>query len=119
MTASTYNAHTQPLFIKHAILPYDKLIEQAQLLFMHSIEYNYAPASFINTWQKNRDREPALNLRNANDFYLPIPRTEMFKKSTFYALPAAWNELTPNIKLQQNKTTFKWALKAHLLEQLE
>ncbi len=85
---------------------------------MHAIEHNLAPSSFANTWIKNANREPFLNLRNANDFCLPQPRTESFKKSTCYALPAAWNSLTPYIKYQPNKLTFKWALKAHLLDDL-
>lgn len=111
MTNSSYNAHTKPLYLKHKILPFDKIIIQAQLMFMHSVEYNYAPSSFRNTWTKNNDRNQAINLRNADDYYLPIPRTETFKKSTFYALPHSWNELDPAIRYQQNKTTFKWALK--------
>jgi hypothetical protein len=118
MTNSSYNAHTNPLFKKHQILPYDLLIKQSQLTFMHSIEHKLAPSSFSNTWVRNVDREPAINLRNANDFYLPQPRTETFKKSTYYALPAAWNSLTPFLKYQPNKLTFKWALKAHLLDEL-
>jgi len=87
VTNSAYNAHTKPLFIQHAILPFDKLITQSQLHFMHAIEYKYAPPSFEDTWQKNRDRDPAVNLRNADDFYITRPRTETFKKSTFYAIP--------------------------------
>jgi hypothetical protein len=85
---------------------------------MHSIEHNLAHASFANTWVKNATREPNLNLRNANDFHLPQPRTEAYKKSPYYALPFAWNALSPYIKYQPNKITFKWALKAHLLEEL-
>ena len=118
MTNSSYNAHTNPLFKKHHILPYDLLIKQSQLTFMHTIEHKLAPRSFANTWVRNINREPAINLRNANDFYLPQPRTETFKKSTYYALPAAWNSLTPFLKYQPNKLTFKWALKAHLLDEL-
>jgi sarcosine oxidase/L-pipecolate oxidase len=118
MTGSSYNAHTKPLFLQHAILPFDKLIIQSQLHFMHAIEYKYAPASFDNVWIKNSDREPAVNLRNANDYYLPLPRTEAFKKSIAYALPSTWNELQPEIKYQENAITFKWALKAHLLESI-
>jgi hypothetical protein len=118
ITNSAYNAHTTPLFLHHKILPYDLLIQQAQLTFMHSIEYQYAPQSFGNVWKKNRDRDPNINLRNADDYFIPVPRTESFKKNTYYALPAIWNSLTPNIKLQHNKTTFKWALKAHLLDNL-
>ena len=86
---------------------------------MHAIEYKYAPASFANTWIKNRDRDHEVNLRNADDFNITRPRTETFKKSTFYAIPTAWNDLIPEIKFQENKFTFKWALKAHLLSELE
>jgi hypothetical protein len=62
--------------------------------------------------------DPAYNLRNAADYHLVQPRTEAFKKSPLYALPAAWNVLSPDIKLQQNRTTFRWALRAHLLEEI-
>ncbi len=60
-----------------------------------------------------------INLRNAKDYYLPQPRTETFKKSTYYSIPAAWNDLIPEIKLQDNKVTFKWTLKAHLLDLID
>jgi hypothetical protein len=118
MTNSSYNAHTNPLFKKHKILPYDLLIKQAQLSFMHTIEHNLAPASFRSVWVRNNEREPNFNLRNATDFYIPLPRTETFKKSTYYALPTIWNSLSPYLKYQPNKITFKWALKAHLLDEL-
>ncbi len=116
MTNSTYNAHTKPLFIQHAILPFDKLIIQSQLNFMNANEYKYAPTSFENTWIKNRDCDPEVNLRNADDYYVTRPRTETFKKSTFYAIPTAWKWLIPEIKYQEDKFTFKWA---HLLSELE
>jgi hypothetical protein len=83
---------------------------------MHAIENNYAPKSFAITRTKNRDRDQNITLRNANDYHLPQPGTETFKKNTFYALPAIWNDFSPYIKLQNNRITFKWALKAHLLE---
>jgi hypothetical protein len=47
ITGSTYTAHTAPLFAQLQILPYELIIKQAKLLFMHSIEYNYAPHSFL------------------------------------------------------------------------
>jgi len=67
---------------------------------------------------KNNERALDRNLRNADEYSLPLPRTEMFKKSTYYAIPNAWNELAPEIKMQQKRTTFRWALKAHLLQEL-
>jgi len=102
MTGSSYNAHTAPLFQQHAILPFDKLILQAQLSFMHSKEYQYAPRSFINIWPKIGDREPYLNLRNANDFYLPIPRTETFKN--LHTIPCHLHGMSYYLKSNYNRT---------------
>jgi hypothetical protein len=56
----------------------------------------------------------AKKLVDVSQIYVISP----FKKSPFYALPQAWNDLSPFIKYQNNRTTFKWALKAHLLDEL-
>jgi hypothetical protein len=69
---------------------------------MHSIENNYSPSSFVNIWLKNNQRNLDCDLRNANEYVLPQPRTETIKKSTLYALPYAWNNLIPELKFQQN-----------------
>ena len=47
---------------------------------MHTVEYATCPPSFINVWQKIFERNPALNLRNANDYHIPTAKTEAFKK---------------------------------------
>jgi hypothetical protein len=110
--------HTAPLFHKLKILTFEKIILQAKLKLMHSIHYNYAPTSFRNTWILNMERNPEnnLNLRNDNLYAIPHPRIELFKKSPNYTVPKAWNELSPNISAQHNKTTFLIALKEFLLE---
>jgi hypothetical protein len=105
MSNSTYYAHTNLIFAQHQILPYELLIKQSQLSLMHSIHYKLAPASFRNTWQTNADRASDLNFRNANDYHIVQPRIEFFKKSPLYALPNEWNNLSPFIKLHENKTT--------------
>ena len=84
---------------------------------MHSIFYSYAPASFLNIWTTQNQLQPIYNLRNANDFILPYPRTEQFKRSPIYSLPFIWNG-AGDITLQQNRTTFKFALKNTLLDEL-
>jgi hypothetical protein len=86
-------------------------------MFMHSIEYNYAPRAFVNTWTKNSDRNIGHALRNENDFALPTPRIEFFKKIPIYSLPAAWNE-AGDIRFYQNRTTFRIALKDKLLSEI-
>jgi hypothetical protein len=110
ITNSNYTAHTAPLFAQLQILPYELIIKQAKLLFMHSIEYDYAPSSFSGIWTKNYINQGDRPLRNADNYMLPNPRTELFKKSPLYTLPLEWNMLDEN-RYIRNRTTFKTALK--------
>ena len=67
ITNSAYTEHTAPLFAQLQILPYDLLIKQAKLLFMHTIEHNTAPSSFTNIWVQNSVTQGNRPVRNAND----------------------------------------------------
>jgi hypothetical protein len=59
---------------------------------MHSIEYNYVPRTFWNTWTKNNERNIDIMLSDDDDCVLPHPRIELFKKLlAYFSLPAAWN----------------------------
>jgi hypothetical protein len=118
MTNSAYNAETGLLFYNNNILPFEKLILQSKLLFMHAIEYNYAPPAFSDTWTKNNTRDLDYNLRNADLFIIPNIRIEHFRKNPLVSLPTAWNEIGEELRLQHNRTTFKIALSYHLFEQL-
>ncbi len=75
ITQSHYNEHIAPLFVSLEILPYDKILEQSKLTFMHSIEYNYAPRAFANTWFKNADHNIGHALRNDNDYATTFTQT--------------------------------------------
>ncbi len=81
---------------------------------MHAVTYNYSPTSFTGVWATNEDRQLDITLCNNNQYSIPNPRIEQFKKSPLYFLPKEWNELN-DIKLQQNKTTFIIALKEFLI----
>jgi len=117
ITKSDYHAHTVPLFYTNRILPLDKIIKMAKLQFMHSVFYNYAPESFRNVWPRNEDRQIEHNLRNVNDFTLPNPRIELFKKFPLYSLALEWNN-SGVLSLYENKTTFKFALRDQLFEEI-
>jgi hypothetical protein len=84
---------------------------------MHSIEYDYAPISFHGIWTKNFINQGERLLRNADNYSLPNPRTELFKKSSLYSLPLEWNNFDDN-RYIRNRTTFKTALKYSLLNSL-
>jgi hypothetical protein len=104
-------------FQRLGILPYDKILEQSKLLFMQSIEDNYATKAFINTWSKISDRNIGQALHNDNDYVLPHPRLEAFKKIPLYSLPLAWNN-AGDIRFQNNRINFKIALKDKLLDEI-
>jgi hypothetical protein len=44
--------------------------------------------------------------------------TEAFKKIPLYSLPEEWNKHN-DVRYQNNKTTFKWALRAQLFDEIE
>jgi hypothetical protein len=115
ITGANYLDHTAPLFERTAILPLEKIITYSKAIFMHSVYYGYAPASFENIWTTNAQQRPDLNLRNANNIILPFPRIEMFKKLPLYSLPLAWNNLG-DLRYQYNAFTFKVALHDFLKE---
>ena len=76
ITKSKINKHTGPLFIANKILPFEKLIIQYKLLFMHSVHYDYAPKSFNNTFTKNVSREINYELRNVDAYLVPAARIQ-------------------------------------------
>ena len=117
ITKSAYNAHTVPLFYENKILPIAKIIKMANLNCMHSVFYEYAPRSFMQTWIKNNERQHDHNLRNDNDYMLPNPRLEQFKIFPIHSLPFEWNQAGV-VTLYENKTTFRIALKGLLFEEV-
>ena len=84
---------------------------------MHSVEHNYAPNSFNGIWTKNLVNQGDRPLRNADNFMLPNPRTELFKKSPLYSLPLEWNNLDES-RYIRNKNSFKTVIKFSLLNAL-
>jgi hypothetical protein len=80
ITNSVYNALTNLLFQQLHILPFPSIIKFWKLQFMHSAYNNYCSESFSNVWVKNENRRIDHNLRNSDDFLLPLLRIEHFLK---------------------------------------
>ena len=114
ITNSKATSHTEPLFTSLKILTYHNIIYKAQLLFFHSIHFNYAPSTFTNSWKKNLDRNTQHELRNANEYQIPLARLTMFTRFPLYTLPKTWNN-AGIITCYSNPTTFKIALNDELL----
>jgi hypothetical protein len=114
ITRKAYTAHTDPIFKELEILPFPKLINFTQLKLMHSIVFSYCPPSLRQIFQRNEQRDLTQNLRNAEEYAVPYPRIELFRKSLLFRLPTEWN-LLPDLKLQHNRITFEISLKEHLI----
>jgi hypothetical protein len=97
-----YRDHTSPLFVNHKILPLEKLIKMSNLKFMHCFVDNRLPFSFNEMWITNRNRNPALQLRNVDDFVVPAHRYKTVKRFPYFTFPILWND-EPDRKLIPGK----------------
>jgi hypothetical protein len=116
-----YNAHTEPLFKSCNILPLHKLTMYFKLQFMHQYVNNYLPSAFTGTWPINRERrnEDDRELRNNNDFFIPLTRLVSLDKHPLYSFPRTWNDFADQeMKNTRNKQSFNRKLKIHLLDTL-
>jgi hypothetical protein len=94
---ANYNAHTSQLFKNLKILPLNQLICYTQNLLTHSVMYKYGPKILHNDWKTNQERNPAIELRNANDIYVPAASSDQVKKLPLFKFAKLWNDL-PDIK---------------------
>ena len=84
---------------------------------MHSVFYNYCPSSFRNVWTRNENRQLEMALRNDNQFSLPLPRTDTFKRFPLYSLPFTWNK-SDELVFYENPITFRYALRDKLFNEI-
>ena len=114
ISLSGYRDHTAPIFKKLKILPLEKLIIFNRAKFMHNYLNNKLPLSFSETWIKNRERNLNLNLRNADDLFVPPHRIELVKRLPLCAFPANWNSI-PEFKQNPAFNRFVVELKSYLI----
>jgi len=99
------------------ILPFPQIAKLQQSLFMHSVFYEYCPRSFVNNFAIKKEGRHDHDLRNLNNFNLPFPRSESFKKFPPYSFIQIWNNLEEP-KLYANPKTFKNAITENMLNEL-
>ena len=85
---------------------------------MHSFKFNLLPFSFTETWITNRVRNPARNLRNADDFYVPAHNFATLKRLPFFNFPKSWNEYDNQNKLNPVPHLYIKNLKSALISNL-
>jgi signal recognition particle subunit SEC65 len=89
---ANYLDHTGPLFKQQKILPLEELIKLSALKFMHKYTHGKLPLSFNEMWITNRQRNPNIELRNADNYYVPPHHYATTKRFPFFSFPRIWNE---------------------------
>ena len=117
VTKSKYNAHTEPLFFEHKILPFMDLVYQQKLLIMHSIYYNYSNTSY--EFQLNNRTTHNFELRSSDDFTIPRSYRYVLDKMPLFDFPRAWNLCNPDFKGITDRIEFKTILKYGLLDRVD
>jgi len=80
---------------------------------MHNFLNDKLPLSFAETWKKNRERNLNVNLRNADDLYVPPHRIEVVKRLPLCSFPSTWNAV-PDFKVNPALKKFVVDMKSHL-----
>jgi hypothetical protein len=112
-----YREHTSPLFKQFKILPIEKLIKFYNLKFMHNFAHGRVPLSFADMWITNRTRNPAIELRNADDYYVPAHKMASVKRFPYFQFPKIWNDANI-VKRNPSKCVFLKTVQSALLNEI-
>ncbi|MFN9979891.1 MAG: RNA-directed DNA polymerase, partial [bacterium] len=119
---SAYNAHTEPLFKKCAILPFLDLCEYFKVQFMQKFTQGFLPASFNEVWVTNAIRradQDHVELRNDDDINIPFARLTSTERQPLTSFPRIWSQFPDEqIKFTRNVPEFNKLLKQHYLRKL-
>jgi hypothetical protein len=83
---------------------------------MHSNHYKYLLSSFDGTWITNAVRNGHHELRNAENYHVPMAYSNFIDRFPLFSLPREWNLAGPS-KFHSNQLTFKLKPKLELLEE--
>jgi Reverse transcriptase (RNA-dependent DNA polymerase)/Endonuclease/Exonuclease/phosphatase family len=124
LTLSTYNSHTEPLFKKMNILPFNEMVTFFKLQFMFFFKNNLLPQAFERTWLTNAERLDDLNLsmllRRDEEYHIPFARISQIDKFPIVAFPRIWNDFNEDdIKNAPTKSVFNSKLKKFLIDKLD
>ena len=117
ITNSKSNAHTEPLFKKHHVLPLIDLIFLNKTTFIQSSLVKTSPIILQNRWMTNDEARVGTGLRSDADVYVPFARTDAISRLPYYSFPKLINVVPREIRMLTT-TKFKQRLKTHVMNKL-
>jgi len=113
-----YRDHTNPLFYESKILRLNDIIKFNQIVFIYDQINKNLPPSFNDTWNKHC-RAVDYNLRNKEDYYIPMLKYRKLSKHPLYDIPRQWNNFDLNFKHCLDRLKFTKLLKYHYVHLLD
>ena len=105
--------HTEPLFIRLDILPFNKLIHHRIGLFMYKVYKDMYPTIITNMYLHNQNIF-SHNTRHKPHFYLAMGYSNLYATSFYCTSILIWNDILKNIDILLSFNRFKCALKYYL-----
>jgi hypothetical protein len=112
-----YRYNTSMLFKDLKIMPFNELILFSKCTLIHSVIYKYGPKILENQWITNEERNPNIELRNAQDLYIPIITSEQVRRLPLFDFATNWNKLSA-VKYHRNAALFKNELKNEIFRNM-
>ena len=105
--------HTEPLFIRLDILPFNKLIHHRIGLFMYKVYKDMYPTVITNMYLHNQNIH-SHNTRQKHHFHTAMGHSNLYATSFYCTSILIWNDILKNIDISLSFSRFKCALKYYL-----
>ena len=106
ITNSSYNAHTDTLFVKLKILKLEYIYELSVTSFMFLYSKNALPNCFNDYFVSNKTIN-TYNTRNSEKIYVPRTRYNFSRTVIRYKGPIIWNHLPEDLKHSPTLSSLK------------
>ena len=104
----SYRSHTDPLFKRDHILKIHDIYKLHCILFIYDYKHGNLPNSFDMFFPRPHNNN--MTTRQVHDIIQTRPRTDFSARSPMHALPTLWNNLSPDLKILNNRNQLKRAL---------
>ncbi len=113
-----YRELAPPIFAKLNIMPLNFLIDYNACLFMYDYNYGHMSEGFTGMWIRRRDLyvgDDARELRNGDDWHVPILKYQYLAKHPLFYFPSTWNNLPNELKLVEPRKRFIIELRSYFM----
>lgn len=111
----SYNAHTEPLFVKNSILTVKQTFQFQASEFAYKLHHQLQPPNIHNIFNPFKQTTNIHNTRSPTPYRLPIATLDTVQRNIMYYGFKIWRKLPPHIRDSSHVKAFKRNLKTFLI----